>query len=182
MRFLKLVILLCSLLEVVDGFTVKRTSSMKESVAYLTIMTRYLQSLYSVRCSSFKTFSNHTQFRSFSRHFISFSLHFRSICLHYTVRFVHTSNHFSYISNHFSYTSDLFSHIVGLFSHVADFFSHTADRFTYTLNFFFLTSFRLLQTLVCFPICQIVSLSKACEIYRKRCFCRQVVSTTIQLK
>lgn len=33
----------------IDGFQVKKTKNVKESVAYLTVMTRYLQSYYKVR-------------------------------------------------------------------------------------------------------------------------------------
>ncbi|XP_013385302.1 crossover junction endonuclease MUS81 isoform X2 [Lingula anatina] len=36
--------------QVIDGFYVKRTKDLKESVAYLTIMTRYLQSIYKNKC------------------------------------------------------------------------------------------------------------------------------------
>ena len=36
------------LFQVVDGFTVKRTKDLRESISYLSILTRYLQSLYGV--------------------------------------------------------------------------------------------------------------------------------------
>lgn len=39
----------CVVPQVVDGFFVKRTKDIRESVAYLTIMTRSLQLAYSVR-------------------------------------------------------------------------------------------------------------------------------------
>lgn len=37
--------------QVVDGFFVKRVQDVKESAAYLTVMTRYLQKLYQVGLS-----------------------------------------------------------------------------------------------------------------------------------
>ena len=39
------------ILQIVDGFFVKRTHDLKESVAYLTVMTRHLQKIYSVSFS-----------------------------------------------------------------------------------------------------------------------------------
>lgn len=60
--------------QVVDGFFVKRTRDLKETIAYLTVMTRYLQRLYSVSPRSSPSLCCHTQY---SYSWFSCSLIFR---------------------------------------------------------------------------------------------------------
>ena len=45
---------LCVSWQIIDGFFVKHTQDSKESAAYLTIMTRYLHSIFSVRTILYK--------------------------------------------------------------------------------------------------------------------------------